>query len=187
MPSDARQSVARSIRGGDWGQGHWPILGGPPAALIVAYDTSPLAPTRRQRKRFPFLANAHLLCKDQIRDAFNQGFPPQQHCNVIHPSDNGREALDYLRAMLPEALPELQAQIEKLRGEFSTAEPVLANWTRAGRRAKIELVAWDDGLAVTKTFKPNQERFCNREVAALRELHPACRKYRACWTVASRR
>ncbi len=173
LSHDQRPTVARSIRGGNWGRGPWPTSGGTPAAVIVAYDMNPAAPSRRQRKRFPFLANAHLLCKDKIRDAFNLGFPAQEHCNAIHSSDNAHEAHDYLRVMLPEALPELQAQIEKLRGEFSTTEPVLANWTRAGRRAKIELVDWNGQLAVKKTFKPHQERFCKREVAALCELHPA--------------
>jgi hypothetical protein len=173
LASESLQSVSRSIRGGNWGRGPWPISGGLPAALVVAYDTSPVAPTRRQRKKFPFLANARLLCKDKIRDAFNQGLPPSEHCNTIHSSDNGREALDYLRLMLPDAVNDVLAQIDDLRGAFRTDEHVLATWTRAGRRAKIELVQRNGVLAVKKTFKPNYERFCQRELAALRDLHPA--------------
>ncbi|MEX2115096.1 MAG: hypothetical protein WD845_18015, partial [Pirellulales bacterium] len=172
LPSEALLPVARSIRGGNWGPGPWPNSGGPPAALVVAYDMNPQEPTRRQRKKFPFLSNARLLCKDKIRDAFNEGLPPHEHCNAIHSSDNGREALDYLRVMLPDAVPDVRAQVERLRGSFRTDEPVLATWTRAGRRAKIELVAWQGGLAVKKTFKPQQERFCQREITALRDLHP---------------
>jgi hypothetical protein len=72
-------------------------------AAIVTYDPSPIAPSRRDRKRFPFIANARLLCKEQLRDAFNHGYPKEQHCNVIHSSDNGREAMDYLRVIMPEA------------------------------------------------------------------------------------
>ena len=96
--------VARSIRGGNWGRGPWRVSGGPPVAAIVGYDKSPIAPTRRQRRRFPFVANARLLCKDKIRDAFNDGFPAAQHCNVIHSSDNGRESMDYLRIIMPQDL-----------------------------------------------------------------------------------
>ena len=95
-------TVARSLRGGNWGRGPWPVSGGPPVAAIVAHDPSPVTPTRRDRKRFPFIANARLLCKEQLRDAFNYGYPEDQHCNVIHSSDNGREAMDYLRIILPE-------------------------------------------------------------------------------------
>ena len=94
-------TFARSLRGGNWGRGPWPISGGPPVAAIVAYDPAPIAPTRKQRKRFPFIANARLLCKEQLRDAFNEGFAKDQHCNVVHSSDNGREAMDYLRIIMP--------------------------------------------------------------------------------------
>lgn len=100
-------TVARSLRGGNWGRGPWPISGGPPVAAIVAHDPSPIAPTRRDRKRFPFVANARLLCKEQLRDAFNYGYPKDQHCNVIHSSDNGREAMDYLRIIIPEGADDI--------------------------------------------------------------------------------
>lgn len=95
-------TIARSLRGGNWGRGPWPISGGPPVAAIVAYDPSPIAPNRRDKKRFPFIANARLLCKEKLRDAFNEGFTKDRHCNVIHSSDNGREAMDYLRIIMPD-------------------------------------------------------------------------------------
>jgi hypothetical protein len=100
----AASRIARSIRGGNWGRGPWPISGGPPVAAVVAFDPAPIAPARRQRRRFPFVANARLLCKEQLRDAFNEGLPADQHCNVVHSSDNGREALDYLRIIMPDAI-----------------------------------------------------------------------------------
>ena len=93
--------VARSVRGGNWGPGPWPLSGGPPVAALVAYDPQPVPPTRRQKKRFPYLGNARLLVKEQIRDAFNNDVSAERHCNVIHSSDNGREALDYLRIVAP--------------------------------------------------------------------------------------
>ena len=84
-------------------------------AAIVVYDPVPLAVTRAQRRRFPFLANGRLLCKEQIRDAFNDGVPEEQHCNVVHSSDNGREALDYLRIVAPDAVETITAAIEPVR------------------------------------------------------------------------
>ncbi len=100
-------TLARSLRGGNWGRGPWPISGGPAVAAIVAYDPSPINPTRKQRKRFPFIANARLLCKEHLRDTFNEGVNKDQHCNVIHSSDNGREALDYLRIIMPDSINEV--------------------------------------------------------------------------------
>ena len=104
--------IARSVRGGNWGRGPWPISGGPPVAAIVVYDPAPLAVTRKQRRRFPLLANGRLLCKEQIRDAFNEGVPADRHCNVVHSSDNGREALDYLRIVAPDSVDDVLAGLE---------------------------------------------------------------------------
>jgi hypothetical protein len=106
---DERMSstIARSLRGGNWGRGPWPISGGPPVAAIIAYDPSPITPSRRDKKRFPFIANARLLCKEKLRDAFNEGFARDQHCNVIHSSDNGREAMDYLRIIMPDGVGDI--------------------------------------------------------------------------------
>jgi hypothetical protein len=95
-------TIARSLRGGNWGRGPWPVSGGLPVAAIIVYDPAPITPTRRDKKRFPFIANARLLCKEHIRDAFNEGIAADQHCNVIHSSDNGREAMDYLRIIMPD-------------------------------------------------------------------------------------
>jgi hypothetical protein len=114
---DSSQSarIARSIRGGNWGRGPWPISGGPPVAAIVVYDHAPIAPSGRQRRRFPFVTNARLLCKEQLRECFNVGLPAEQHCNVIHSSDNGREALDYLRVIMPDRLEEILARTNATR------------------------------------------------------------------------
>jgi hypothetical protein len=108
-PLDERLSstIARSLRGGNWGRGPWPISGGPPVAAIVAYDPSPITPSRRDKKRFPFIGNARLLCKEKLRDAFNDGYSEDQHCNVIHSSDNGREAMDYLRIIMPDGAADI--------------------------------------------------------------------------------
>ncbi len=105
------ETVARSLRGGNWGAGPWAKSGGEPVAAIVAFDPAPIRPSRRERKRFPWLANARLLKKDAIRDAFNANRSASEHCNVIHSSDNGREARDYLRIVAPERVDEIVARL----------------------------------------------------------------------------
>jgi hypothetical protein len=107
---DRVESVARSLRGGNWGAGPWPKSGGDPVAAIVTHDPEPIRPSRRERRKFPFLANARLLKKDAIRDAFNANRPTAEHCNAIHSSDNGREARDYLRIIIPERADEIVAR-----------------------------------------------------------------------------
>jgi hypothetical protein len=115
------ETVARSIRGGNWEKGPWPKSGGPPVAAIVVNDPAPIRPTRRQRRKFPYLANARLLTKNQIRDAFNDNRSAAEHCNVIHSSDNGREARDYLRVIAPARADDIFARVRDLNGPQARA------------------------------------------------------------------
>jgi hypothetical protein len=168
--------AARRIRGGNWGRGPWPVSGGPPAAAIVAYDVEPVCPTPRQRKRFPHLTNARLLLKDKVRDAFNRDWPEPDRCNVLHSSDNGHEAIDYIRTLMPAAATDIGARIVAMRRNYRTDAPAVRRLTRNGRRAKVELIDWHGQQAVRKTFKAHGTRFCQREVEALRTLRPTVRE-----------
>jgi hypothetical protein len=96
-----RERISRRIRGGNWGPGPYGSAGGGPVAAIVVYDPAPIRPLRRRKQRLPYVANARLYCKRRLRDFFNEGYPKEQHCNVVHSSDNGREAMDYLRIIMP--------------------------------------------------------------------------------------
>jgi hypothetical protein len=60
-----------------------------------------------------------LLTKDQIRDAFNASRPAAEHCNVIHSSDNGREARDYLRVIAPKRVNEILARVEQVKNRVA--------------------------------------------------------------------
>jgi hypothetical protein len=107
--------VARSTRGGNWGQGPWCNSGGKPVAAIVVHDPAPIRPNRQRRRRQPHVANARLFCKEDLREVYNRGFPKDQHCNVVHSSDNGHEALDYLRIIMPDQIEEVLARISPLQ------------------------------------------------------------------------
>jgi hypothetical protein len=107
------ERATRNIRGGTWTAGPWQHSGGPPAAAIVVYDAHPIPPTWRQRRRFPLVANARFLTKDQIRDVFNEGLPKSEHCNVIHSSDTDHEAIDYLRIIAPDKVDDILARVRK--------------------------------------------------------------------------
>jgi hypothetical protein len=106
---DAAESrrVARRIRGGNWGPGPWSLAGGGPIAAIVVYDPAPIRPWRRRKRRLPYVANSRLYCKRRLRDYFNEGYPKEAHCNVVHSSDNGREAMEYLRIIMPDEIDDV--------------------------------------------------------------------------------
>jgi hypothetical protein len=115
------ETVARSLRGGNWARGPWAKSGGEPVAAIVAYDPAPIQPSRRERRKFPYLANARQLKKDAIRDAFNANRPASEHCNAIHSSDNGREARDYLRIVAPDRVDAILASVRRPQQHQSRA------------------------------------------------------------------
>jgi hypothetical protein len=167
-PSGARQAT-NSIRGGNWGAGPWPLSGGLPAGIVVAHDSHPIAPTRRQKKKQPFVSNARSLGKDAIRDEFNRGLPAHEHCNVIHSSDNGREALEYLQILPPEITAHIVRQLAASHQESAGGAPV-ADLTKSGRRAKIEVIRHQGMLAVKKTFHDDKLAHLAREVRLLTEL-----------------
>lgn len=167
----AEATVAvQAVRGGNWGPGPWPTSGGLPAAIIVAYDSDPLPLNRRQRKKYPFAVNARTLCKDRIRDEFNRGVPDHEHCNVVHSSDNGHEAMEYIRAICRERADDILEKVARVKMLRDAASDVLADVTKSGRRAKIEVMRYEDRLVVKKTFKPQMLHFLEREVRFLTEL-----------------
>lgn len=165
-----QKRVAGNIRGGNWGRGPWAVSGGPPAAVVVVDDPTPLPLTWWQKRRFPLVDNARILDKQRIRDAYNQGLPPDRHCNVLHSSDNGSEAWEYISIAMPESQAEIRQRLDSWRVAYRTQQPVLKNLTRYGARAKVELIEHQGRPAVLKTFKPGRERFCQREQFAMREL-----------------
>jgi hypothetical protein len=112
-PSEIERG-ALCTRGGNWGPGPRDHLGGLPAILIAAYDPHPLTPTRAQRKRFPRIANARLLCKEEIRQVVNQQIAPAHPINGLHSSDYGAEAHHFLSVFAPELLATIEKRIGAL-------------------------------------------------------------------------
>jgi hypothetical protein len=177
LVGDEQLRVTHNMRGGNWGRGPWPVSGGPPAAIVVAFDPQPIPLTRKQQKKFPLATNARVLEKGAIRDLFNAGQPAEQHCNALHSSDNGHEAWEYIALAMPEAADEIRRLIAAASEDeidapkARIADPaVVKDLTRFGRRTRVEVIEHEGRLAVRKTFKPGCERFCRREEFAMREL-----------------
>jgi len=170
LGGELQAQVTANIRGGNWGRGPWAVSGGEPAAVVVAFDPKPLPLTRKQRKKFPLATNARLLSKSSIRDAFNEGRPEAEHCNVVHSSDNGHEAWEYIALAMPERADKIKQRLASKLVVTAGDDVVLADLTRFGRRTRVELVERAGRKLVRKTFKPGCERFSAREALAMREL-----------------
>ena len=156
--------VKYQVRGGNWGKGPWPESGGDPAMVLVAVDLMPLKPTDAELAKQPHLSNGRIAIKNQIRDVINQLLSAEQQFNTIHSSDNEREAWNYLQIAIPDKCTEVKHRIAALRHDFLTTYPIKQDLTRFAKRAKVELIEYQNQLAVKKTFRPGCEKFFKREL-----------------------
>ena len=119
MTPDEITYTAKRTRGGNWGKGFWKTSSGPPAVIVVAYDSQPIKPTRAQLKKYPQVANARLFIKEQIRATVNAELPPDDECNALHSTDYGGEAWYFIDVYMPEQLEAIRARVAELSGEQS--------------------------------------------------------------------
>lgn len=96
--------VHRSVRGGNWGAGPWPVNGGSPVQLLFAVDVFPVRPSRSTRAQHPFLDNSRILrAKIAARDAALAGIPSTRQFNALHSADNSAETLRFAKTVLTDA------------------------------------------------------------------------------------
>jgi hypothetical protein len=103
------------LRGGTWAKGVFKTSGGPPAVVVVAYDSQPIRPTRAQRRKDPNLVNARQLVKYDVRKAINGQVPRDEEFSAIHSTDFGGEAWYCLSLCMPERLEEIKNAVRQLR------------------------------------------------------------------------
>lgn len=169
----ARSRCAAHTRGGNWGPGPFPRSGGDPVTAVVTVDYAPRVPDASERGRYPRLSDVNvLLAKRAVRDLISARLPSDQRFNPLHSSDSEVEAWEYVSLALPEEEGALRQEVERRRGAYRTAEPVVTVLSR-GRRAKVEVVHSEQhGTVVRKTFAPGYERHMERELLGLRTLGP---------------
>ena len=98
---DVKQSVAaKKIRGGNWKESKVSEASGLPSWVITAFDPNPIKPNKKKLISDPFLDNARIMIKTNIRKMANEHFLQNQKVNIIHSSDNSHEALDYIEVLL---------------------------------------------------------------------------------------
>ncbi|MCM8539221.1 MAG: hypothetical protein NE328_03030 [Lentisphaeraceae bacterium] len=155
------------LRGGNWGQGPYPVCGGKPYAAFVLLDQSPIAADEKTKKSHPFVNNLRFReVKSKLRDFVNQKLPKDKRTNCLHCCDDDEESWEYIDLLFPdkkEALKKKQAQLEK---SFSSSFKTIKDLTNNARRAKVELIEYNSSKAILKTFKLGKERFFKRELTA---------------------
>ncbi len=122
------ETGAAQTRGGNWElDGPFDISGGPPAAVVVAYDCDPIPLSPRQRRRFRERTNARIFVKEEIRDAIVAELPPNQRFNALHSSDHAADAWHLIEVLAPELLERIRNHL----GHKSEEMPVPAQIRRA--------------------------------------------------------
>jgi hypothetical protein len=161
-----RSAVANAVRGANWGQGSWPVSGGLPATLVVAFDVKPLPVGKKHQRKHPQLDNTRILAAKRIvRRIVNGRLRLDQRYNALHSTDNSAQAWRFIQWLMPERAQAWRQKTEQLQAEFATTEEVIADLSQNGRRAKVELIRYDGRLAVKKTFRSHALPYLEREAA----------------------
>lgn len=164
LSGDLARRVSTGVRGGNWGQGPWPVAGGGPVAYVVAYDLSrsvgeealPANPLRVNEAKLDI--RSRLLMSQEDGSRFNP----------LHSSDDPRQALDYL-ALLgdPGIMTRLRRKIAEIRQQMTFPYPLVEVLPSLQRRAVTAVVRHPQhGECVCKLFYPGSRRFLDRELRA---------------------
>lgn len=106
------EAVGMEVRGGNWGRGPFPQSGGPPGAVVVAFDPNPIPPNQTELKQFPLLDNSRIQqAKQSVRRAVHKDLPRAQHYNAMHSTDNAVQAWRAVREYYSAQEGELRALI----------------------------------------------------------------------------
>lgn len=174
LDDEQKRNAAQNLRGGNWGQGPWPVSGGKPATLLVMYDYHPKPLPAKMKKKYPHVSNQHYLLKEQLRSEINFALVNEQRANPLHSADDEIEALDYIAAVAPDLLLEVKDIVMAWDKAYQTKEKVIADVSEKKRRAKVEVIEYQGRKAVKKTYKAGKERFLEREKFVYGELSKEC-------------
>lgn len=171
---EQKRQASQRLRGGNWGQGPWPVSGGDPAVLLVMYDYHPKPLSEKFRKKYPHVKNEHYLFKEEVRQEINSNLEAGEKTNPIHSSDDEIEALDYINMIVPEMMSAVRKTIIAWDQAYVTKERVYKDLSGNRRRAKVEVIEYEGEKAVKKTYQAGKERFLKREVYVYGELSKEC-------------
>ncbi|ANU13902.1 hypothetical protein B481_1102 [Planococcus halocryophilus Or1] len=174
LDEEQKRNATQNLRGGNWGQGPWPVSGGKPSTLLVMYDYHPKPLPAKMKKKYPHVSNQHYLLKELLRSDINFALSKEQRANPLHSADDEIEALDYIAAVAPDLLLEVKDIVMSWDKAYRTEEKIIADVSEKKRRAKVEIIEYQGRKAVKKTYKAGKERFLEREKFVYGELSKEC-------------
>lgn len=172
---DAEQAevATRASRGANWGPGGFPVGGGTPVRIIIAFDLLPTPVEEQLRANYPYLDNGRVLrAKQFCRGLVKDRLPRSRQFNPLHSTDDSRDAWRIVRLFAAEEESAFRKVIQDRKAAFTTHHEVVRDLTRIGVRAKIELIRYRSELAVKKTFRHTCLRFMEREIAFMDAVSP---------------
>ncbi len=115
LEGKTKSSAKKNIRGGNWDRGTHPASGGDPVMMVIALDRQPEPVPAYLAEKYPLLDNARLYwAKTGLRNQFNDSLRNKdQHCSVLHATDNAKEAWEYIGVVVPDITPEINELIYK--------------------------------------------------------------------------
>jgi hypothetical protein len=111
LSNEQQASVMRHVRGGNWIQhGRTSVIG--PSVAVFCYDFSPapVGDDSQTRRKYPFVENANVFHKHEIRDRLNRIREGDRPILGLHGSDNAYEAQHMLRAVYSPQSEQVNAQ-----------------------------------------------------------------------------
>ena len=174
LPGTERKLAAQLLPR-DWNKssGDSQIYPEEPVYIIVAYDYNPRA-LQKIDKRYPLVRNQHFFFQFQISDILVSEKLTDSQLNLFYSTQNQDEAWEYVRIILPDQLTNLKKDVKRRVEEYKTREIVFKSLSNHGVRSKVEIIEFNQGKAVKKTYQPGCEKYLQREKFVLQELGPDC-------------
>jgi hypothetical protein len=165
-----KNTCTSQIRGGKWDNGPFEYSGGPPVALVSVYDYHPGPLSEAEQKKQTRVTNKNTIdAKYRFRELVNSMASTKGVYNGIHSADNEHDALYYLSLIGEDYLEKITTEVECRRSRYAR-KWAIEKTVSAGSRSKVEIIRYEQGLAVKKTFRPEKELFFGRELFAHKEL-----------------
>jgi hypothetical protein len=120
LSSEEQNICTLKIRGGKWDKGPFKYSGGPPAALIVAYDYQPKPLSSSELIKQSRMTNKNNLdAKYEFRDNMESLVLIKYDYNGVHSADNELDAWSYISLIGKDYLLKISDEVEKKRANYA--------------------------------------------------------------------